>query len=444
MYRQFAISIGAIALFFLDMNAIGIPYVLFVLGYMTYMLYKEQYNELALAIPLFGYSFGLLINKITGLPNLFYIVLLIALLLAYRLFFFFNGRTKISTNNKTVLIIYILFFLSILFSLFQFYQESYPTLKLQIFGMWFLIYVLSFNSFDNQTDIFNYESFLILIFLFFVAHFTNATSEEETLSPYRVWTTYSVLDDGIRGHNFDIISATRIAGAGILAYIIYIYSLEKKKLFLLVLLSFFILMLIICQTRQSVAAIILPLGIFGLYVLIKAKTSFLKICLTLIASSIVFALYVSYLNKNKVESRIISSAEGNSGEGTGREGLWDVAIQFINSDQDSVGFGNYQRFVGSYNYPHNIFLEVYVELGLFSFLILCMIVLFILIETIKIFFVNNEISNLELFLILGSIYYLGLAQFSADLPRNMMFLYTFGLYIIIKNKNNLSIKNKFE
>jgi len=436
MYKQLFIIIGAIALFFIDMNVIGVPYIAFVIGYMIYMVNKQQYNEIALALPLFGFSFGLLINRITGIPNLFYIAVLIALLLAYRLFFFYNGKAKISANQKVLIVFYALFLLSILFSLFQFYQETYPILKLQLFGMWFLIYILSFNSFDNQTENFNYGSFLILIFLFFVCHFSNATDDEATLSPYRVWTTYSVLDNGIRGHDFDIISATRIAGAGILAYLIYIYDFEKKKLFLFVFFSFFLLMLIICQTRQSVASIALPLAIFGLYVMIKTKTSFSKIVLTSVVFLFAFFSYLNYLSKNEVESRIISSAEGTADEGTGREGVWEVAIQFINSDYGSVGFGNYGRFTNSFIYPHNIFLEVYVELGLISFLVLCLIVLYILIETIKIFFDKKEISNLELFLILGTIYYFGLAQFSADFSRNMMFLYTFSLYIVIRYKSN--------
>jgi len=439
MYRQIAITLGAIFLFFIDINTINIPFVVLVFGFMIYMISKQQYNEIALAIPLFGYSFGLLLNKITGVPNLFYILLLIALLLGYRLFFFFNGRTKINVNQNVLIVFYAAFLLSILFSLFQFYQESYPILKLQLFGMWLLIYLLSFNTFDKQTADFNYENFLILIFLFFVSHFSNATDDDDvTLSPFRVWTTYSVMDDGIRGHNFDIISATRIAGAGILAFFIYIYDLQKKKLFLFVLLTFFVLMLIICQTRQSVAAIAFPIGIFGLYVLIKAKTSFFKIMLTIVVFLFGFISYTNYLSKNEVNSRIIKSAGGTAAEGTGREGIWATAISFINSDKSSVGFGNYQRFTGSATYPHNIFLEVYVEMGLISFIILCLIVIYILFETNKIFFAKNELSNLELFLILGTIYYLGLAQFSADLPRNMMFMLTFALYIVIKHQNKKS------
>jgi len=65
-------------------------------------------------------------------------------------------------------------------------------------------------------------------------------------------------------------------------------------------------------------------------------------------------------------------------------------------------------------------------------------VIYILFETNKIFFAKNELSNLELFLILGTIYYLGLAQFSADLPRNMMFMLTFALYIVVKHQNKKS------
>ncbi len=174
MYRQIAITLGAIFLFFIDINTINIPFVVLVFGFMIYMISKQQYN-----------------------PNLFYILLLIALLLGYRLFFFFNGRTKINVNQNVLIVFYAAFLLSILFSLFQFYQESYPILKLQLFGMWLLIYLLSFNTFDKQTADFNYENFLILIFLFFVSHFSNATDDDDvTLSPFRVWTTYSVMDDG--------------------------------------------------------------------------------------------------------------------------------------------------------------------------------------------------------------------------------------------------------
>jgi len=157
--------------------------------------------------------------------------------------------------------------------------------------------------------------------------------------------------------------------------------------------------------------------------------------LTIVVFFVGFISYTNYLTKNEVNSRIIKSAGGTAAEGTGRESIWATAISFINSGKSSVGFGNYQRFTKSTYYPHNIFLEVYVEMGLISFIILCLIVIYILIETTKIFFDKKNLSNLELFLILGTIYYLGLAQFSADLPRNMMFMLTFALYIVIKYQN---------
>lgn len=436
MYKQLIILILAIALFFLDINVIGMPYIAFVACYIIYMIYNKNHNEIALAIPLFGYSFGLLVNKLVGLPNLFVIVLLSAIIFAYRMFFFFNGKTKINANHRILIFLYGIFLVSILFSIFQFYQDSYTTLKLQLFGMWFLIYMLSFNSFDDDLKSFNYERFLILIFLFFVCHFSNATDAGLTLSPYKVWTTYSVLDDGIRGHDFDIISATRIAGAGILAYLIYIYDLKKEKIYLYVLGAFFVMMVIICQTRQSVASIGLPLMLFILYVLMKSKTSLFKTISAILGFVALFFVYMNYLESNNVESRIVTSTGGNSEEGTGREGVWEDAVKYINSDQSSVGFGNYGRFTNSYSYPHNIFLEIYVELGFISFLFFCLIVLYVMYESMKLFFDKREATNLELFLILASIYYIGLAQFSADFSRNLMFFHTFSLYIAIRyNKN---------
>ena len=264
------------------------------------------------------------------------------------------------------------------------------------------------------------------------------------MSPLNVWDTFSVLDDGIRGHNFDIITATRIAGIGLLAFLVYILDFSFKKIYLILFVMFFGIMIVICQTRQSIIALFLPILVLVLYNFGKERRNYFGIVIGLLFVAFSINSYLNYSESKGVESRIVSSVEGTSEEGTGREEIWKHALNYIYQDKKTTGFGNFTTFTRSATYPHNIFLEVYIEMGAFSLLILVAIVVLIIVELFKVFFVYENNTKLELFLILATLYYFGLAQFSVDLPRKMSFLITFILFIFIKkyNLNMGGVSNK--
>jgi len=434
MIQKIFLALLFISLFFIDINTIGLPYIGFVFGYIAFMLYKKRNNELILAFTLFGYSFTLFINRITGVTNLALILAFISLFFGIQIFL---GVQKLKLKFHLIIILYLLFFLLIFYSFFEMYSLSYQLFKFQLLITWSLIFIISFLSYDRTIYKFNFEHFLIIGTFLFIPHFSNAEYDESTLSPKQVWSTFSVLDDGIRGHNFDIITATRIAGVGVLAFIIYLLDFSIKKTYLITLIVYFGVMIVICQTRQSIAALSLPLFLFFIYNYLKNSRNYFGVIVGTLFSLFSIYSYISYTESEGVESRIVTSTDGSSNEGTGREAMWAKAISYIEQEGGSIGFGNHATFVRPATYPHNIFLEVYIEMGVISFMLLIGIFILIIYEIFKVFFIYKSNTKLELFLILATVYYFGLAQFSVDLPRNLTFLYTFILYIYLKHFNHI-------
>ena len=400
---------------------------------------KKQYNEIALALPLFGYSFCLFLSKLTGIINL---GILGGCVVCFFVIRFMSGmpfKKRLATDQLSLLFPYAVLLIMIALSFIYTVDSSYQNLKINLFITWLGIFVLSINSFDKEVERFDYESFLLLCFFLFVPHFSNATEHGSHLSPYQVWKIYSILNDGIRGHDFDIITATRISGIGILAYCIYMIDFNLKKVYLIGLLLFFVVMLIICQTRQSVVALALAIFLFGVYNFLKeGKKNYIGIVIGVLFMSYSLFNYLHYLNEHGVKSRIVSNAEGSSEEGTGRERIWNSAYEYINSNGDSVGFGNFKLVAHTHDYPHNIFLELFIEVGSFSVVLFLFILAYIFYELYRVFFIYEENTKLELFLIFATIYFIGLAQFSVDLPRNLAFFYTFALYVFIKSNKERS------
>lgn len=437
MLKSTLIFLAAIGLFFIDINTIAIPYFLFVLGYLIYMIRKKYYNEIALVLPLFGYSTCLFLSKLLGVINL---GLLLGIVMSFCVYYFIvkSPQFRQLKYGVVLLALYSILLVLILLSFYMSYSDDYQLLKMRLFITWFLILFLSINCFNQKVTEFNFEEFLILSFLFFVPHFSAAESEGLTLSPKEVWEIYSVLDDGIRGHDFDIITATRISGVGILAFFIYLLDFNPKKMYLGFMMLFFFVMIIVCQTRQSIVALFLPILIFMVYVLKKESKNYFAILLGICLCIYSIKNYLTYLDDNGVKSRVVTNVEGTSKEGSGREIIWEQAIDFINTNNGSVGFGNFKTFVKAHEYPHNIFLEFLIEIGLMATMVLIIIVAYILIEVYRLLFVYETSSKLELFLLLATIYFFALAQFSVDLPRNMIFFFTFALFLGVKNQQKLT------
>jgi hypothetical protein len=427
-----------LVMLFIDVNQVAIPYMIFVFGYMIYLLKNKQFNEVILGLTIFGFSFGLFLNIYIPIPNLMILLLLMTSVFIYRILTEYYPFKKLQLKGFILNSLYFVFMIMILVSLFDIFSIEYPFFKLQLLVIWSFILLFSINSIDEAIDNFNFETFLIISSLLFIPHFSNIEIDGITSSPKFVWDTYSVLDDGIRG-TYDVISATRIAGIGILAFIIYLLDFSIKKAHLLGYFLFFIIMLVICQTRQSIAALFLPAFLFFVYSFMRNKKNYLGLFSGLVFLFYSVISYLQYTESKGVESRLVTTVEGSGDEGTGRENIWNSAFEYINKNEGTTGFGNFKHFAHKHNYPHNIFLEVYIEIGALATFILIFILIYILIELYKVFFEYKNNTKIELFLIFSTLYYIGLAQFSVDLPRNLYFLYTFALFVFIKY--NKSIKN---
>ena len=434
----------SIVLFFIDINTIALPYLAIVFCYLIYQFMHGKQNEVVLSVSLFGYSFFLLSTKVIGNPNLPTIVAVLGIFFGIKMLLYWQPNGKVSLDNKEIKILVGFFFTFIVFSMADSFMGEYQQLKMQLFWLWSMAYFFSLQTFDNAIINFDFKQFLILSFLLFVPHFAYATSEDgiSTLSPYKVWTTYSVLDDGIRGHDFDIISATRIAGLGVLAFLVYLLDFSIKKAYLFLMLMFFIVMIVVCQTRQSIVAIVFPLLFLVLYNFIKNKTNSIGIYIGIILIIASVINYITYLETNNVESRIVSSAEGSSDEGSGRERIWASAYNYITNNSQSAGFGNFKYYAKTHEYPHNIFLEVYIEIGIIGTLLLSIIVFLMFFDLYKLLLSKSINSKLEIFLLLSALYYFGMAQFSADLPRNMTFFYLYALYKVLLLNKDLKTKSQ--
>ncbi|CAM3787165.1 O-antigen ligase family protein [Flavobacterium branchiophilum] len=435
MKKKIFLILLSIVLLFTDINKIAIPYLGLVMVYMYYKFYNKQYNEIVLALTFFGYSFFILLNKVTGLPN---IGLIFAMLLAVFLIRLMTGWEPAKKLKLAIfpynLMLYAFFGL-ILFAMTKTELGDYQVFKIQLWITWAAILFASLHCYDDHINHFNFEEFLIISFYLFVPQFTLAADDGGvSLSPIQTWRTYSVLDDGIRGHEYDIITATRIAGIGMLAFLCHLLDFSVKKIYLFFLMSFFVIVMIICQTRQSLAAIIIPILILLYFNFFKQQKSNFNtfIGIVLVLASVTY--YLNYLNANNVESRLVENADGDSEEGTGREEIYAAAKAYIAENPTNIGFGNYVSVVGGADYPHNIFLEIMLEEGYVAVLVLICIVGFIFIEVFKLIISPQSPGKLELFAILATLYFLGLAQFSVDIARNQTFFYTFALFLSLKNK----------
>jgi O-antigen ligase len=306
---------------------------------------------------------------------------------------------------------------------------SYQNFKIEIFTIWAFIYIVSLNIVN--VSIYQFD-FKILIFLSFILFMPIIAELDESF--IETWNIYSAIQRGLRGE-FDIISATRISGTGILGLIVY-YMLEKNRNYLLLLFfPLFIGLMIICQTRQSIVSLFFPLILLFVFDLIKTKFNIIKLLVIILSISYLINNYINYVEENNYESRLLESAESGSDiDSSGRDNIWDETLLFISKNDVAIGFGNYPNLVKSHNYPHNIFLEIIVELGWIAFFIFVIFCFLLIIELYNMFKKANAYSSIEVYFLLLTLYFLFLAQFSFDISRNLSFFYTFIMFKII-NKN---------
>jgi len=440
MLKQILAFLLTIGLFLIDLNTIAIPYIIFVFGLLFYYIKLNKFNEILLAIVFFGFSFFSLVSITFNVPNIGLIIASIFLIFLYRFYVNWRPFEKLPlTNNKFILLTYSILFILIVYSISNSFILKYQLFKIELLYTWFLIFIFAINSFDKNIVNFDYDSFLTLSFFLFVPHFALPTEDGLTQSPQEMWEIFSIKSSGLRGTGFDIITASRYAGLGLLTFMVYIFDVKIEKLYLYPMVGFFVIMLIICQTRQALAAAILPILIYLSFNIIHNKKNYLGLVLSIILSGYLLFNYINYLDENNVETRLVENVEGNADEGTGREFIWDSAWLLITKNQTNLGFGNFKFYALTHDYAHNIFLELWIEAGGLSALILLIISLYMFIEVIKVLFIYKKTNNFSLLLLLASVYYFTVSQFSVDISRNLNFFFTFALYLTsIKSTKKVS------
>lgn len=86
------------------------------------------------------------------------------------------------------------------------------------------------------------------------------------------------------------------------------------------------------------------------------------------------------------ESRIIGLATGEIAADTSRSLMWSESFRVIGERPEGVGFGNWMVFTNlpyQYRYPHNLFLEVFVEHGVIIGLLFSALVAGVLIAVLR-------------------------------------------------------------
>jgi hypothetical protein len=202
--------------------------------------------------------------------------------------------------------------------------------------------------------------------------------------------------------------------SGRLAGIFLLYAILFTNFSKIIKLLFFfslLLLMILIGNRGSVVVVL-----FILFIFINKKYI---LGLTLILIYIILALTLKYDILMIINDTIFSGKFQGLGSSE-RLITWQTALYNI----DTVGFfgngigGFYELIVpgkGHVDYPHNIGLEIFYELGYIAFFIY----LFTIYLLIKKAFIYDQLIFIEKFLYISSIYYILVAQLSGNMYMNI-------------------------
>ena len=184
---------------------------------------------------------------------------------------------------------------------------------------------------------------------------------------------------------------------GIGALISFFYKPIKR--YRLVLFPAFIVMALLTGSRGPIAAIFIVMLIHFFF---NFKRLFLKTLLVL--SLVIIAIFASGIHNQFLEIKTVSRVFMNMSEGglaqstEGRSILIQSSFEQIFKHPMGVGFGNWQDFshLRSYFltkdlfYPHNVFLEIFCELGVLVGIIFVIYVLIIFFYSFTLFIRNKN------------------------------------------------------
>lgn len=417
------------ALLFIDISgSLGFIYFPVIIVYVASSWKNNYTNEVIVSFSLFGFSFCAGLSQLLQTPNLI-LFALFSFLLLFLSKLVVRKTDFLSLNNPLLIITYLVFFLSIIFSMVYTEFYEYQTLKINLFITYTAVYGFSLLSISSsKLKSFNYTRFLLLSVVLFLPHYSLISSDNGASSPYEIWTSFSSLANGLRTINFDVITASRISGAGFTIAIFFLLSNFRKYFWTIPILLIFTILLINSQTRQGIISMVLAVLVYFVYRLLNSKKSYGSFILPIALVGAAVYKYMSFSEENETNSRILNNSDDN-----GRSLVFEQTVNYIEQRGSLIGFGNYSGKINEFHYPHNIFLEAFIELGYLGFVALLSIILIIIIYSYRIVVLNKMAGEMSVLLLMLTIYFLTTAQFSADIPRNMLFLYTFILFVGYNN-----------
>jgi len=266
----------------------------------------------------------------------------------------------------------------------------------------------SFNK--TKSDIIIYSAIIVSHILFFIFLFFN---------PF----------DQITAYKFSLLRWSHVTFSRVFSFIflyllfVFMYSKNKKLSYLLsIALSLIFYELYFASLRAAIIGLIIFLVIFCFYYIKYKILSKEKIILLLTSFLISFLLIITFSNNKVVENRYQEIANLTHNEIKTNSGInarliaYKKSVEIIKKNWLlGIGLGafkgyNNDEFLDWIRYPHNIFLEFQIELGLMG-------TIFFLFYLIKTF---NVLKEIDFFVLLTWLYALWLAMFAKDISSNLI------------------------
>jgi O-antigen ligase len=197
------------------------------------------------------------------------------------------------------------------------------------------------------------------------------------------------------------------------------------KIALLVFSAFDVLALLLTGTRQVAFSLLLCYPLSKIITLVGTyarKRRFMKSELIgyLLLTVLIFGLYL--VIPERFTQRYQSFMQDPRQEGASRFELWKTAYEHLgDSPVFGVGAGGFSRFSWQHDWPHNIFLEVFLEYGFVGGVLFCSYLIYVLRISIK--FVKNATTKDELGIantaLVLFIFSLSVAQLSGSIDANL-------------------------
>lgn len=377
---------------------------------------------LLLGIPSLVHIFGLGYSSI-------YIALISCIILIILLSYNYNNNIgnitlDLKLNNVIETIFYTIFCFIIVFQGLK--ENDYLSEKFVFTVINILVIFLVMKM--ARTTITLYFSFFLLTLYFvsiiyvFIFLYETASSGSLTyiMQSYRL----TLFDNPI--------FTSRIMGLIIVLAIFYIFIIKKFRIVNSMIFIISLLILGSSGSRQTIIALLLSVLFFLFYtnksILLNGKIkkrNIYKVVIFLFTFPVFFLIIVNFFRKLFSNLYIFQRLSSQGLDSTGRIEIYNQTINIIMSDVGNflfgIGYNNFKDY-SLFPYPHNLILEIWVELG-FLFLLLFLIYL---ISTIVLFIKNRSFIDSNNFAIVLTlfIYFFSLSMFSSALyGNNMVFVF---------------------